>query len=255
MIKKKIELSGVVIGEGKPKLCIPLVGRTREQLLAEAKYIAQLPRDLVEWRVDFFDRWRDLEQVENLLAQLHGILQVPIIFTFRTLEEGGESIYPGEYEELLLRAAASPYAPVIDVEIYYQEDVVKRLIDGIHRAGKYVIASNHDFHSTPTVEELIRRMCYMQDMDADILKIAAMPRSRGDVFTLLYATYEMSEHYSNVPIVTMSMSVDGVVSRLIGEVTGSAITFGAAKEASAPGQIAAGTLHHLLEELHSVFHP
>ena len=48
---------------------------------------------------------------------------------------------------------------------------------------------------------------------------------------------------------TMSMGGTGVVSRLAGEVFGSAFTFGAGKEASAPGQIPVADLHKELEVL------
>lgn len=90
----------------------------------------------------------------------------------------------------------------------------------------------------------------MQRLDADILKIAVMPRCRADVFVLLTATEEMYTNYADRPVVTMSMGSDGVVSRLCGELSGSAITFGAAGKASAPGQMRVETLAQILREIH-----
>ena len=49
---------------------------------------------------------------------------------------------------------------------------------------------------------------------------------------------------------TMSMGGTGVISRLAGEVFDSAFTFGAGKEASAPGQIPIADLRKVLEILH-----
>jgi 3-dehydroquinate dehydratase I len=49
----------------------------------------------------------------------------------------------------------------------------------------------------------------------------------------------------------MSMAGKGVVSRLTGEVFGSALTFGAAKKASAPGQVPVQKLRSVLNLLHS----
>ncbi len=72
----------------------------------------------------------------------------------------------------------------------------------------------------------------MQDMGADIPKIAVMPQSKRDVLTLLCATEEMVTDYADRPIITMSMAGTGVISRLCGEVFGSSMTFGAAKKAS-----------------------
>ena len=47
----------------------------------------------------------------------------------------------------------------------------------------------------------------------------------------------MVNNYADRPIITMSMAATGVISRVCGEVFGSALTFGAVGKASAPGQI------------------
>ena len=90
----------------------------------------------------------------------------------------------------------------------------------------------------------------MQAMDADIPKIAVMPRNKKDVLTLLSATEEMATDYADRPIITMSMAGTGVISRLCGEVFGSALTFGAAGKASAPGQMGVQDLNTVLGLLH-----
>ena len=68
-------------------------------------------------------------------------------------------------------------------------------------------------------------------------KLPVMPQNKRDVLTLLAATEEMVTDYADRPIITMSMAGTGVISRLCGEVFGSSMTFGAAKKASAPGQM------------------
>ena len=90
----------------------------------------------------------------------------------------------------------------------------------------------------------------MQEYGADIPKIAVMPKSVDDVITLLDATNTMKTQYGDRPLITMSMGGTGVISRLAGEVFGSAFTFGAGKEASAPGQIPVAELRKVLEILH-----
>ena len=91
----------------------------------------------------------------------------------------------------------------------------------------------------------------MQDMGADIPKIAVMPQNKKDVLTLLAATEEMANDYADRPIITMSMAGTGVISRLCGEVFGSSMTFGAVGKASAPGQMGAEDLNTVLALLHS----
>ncbi len=51
------------------------------------------------------------------------------------------------------------------------------------------------------------------------------------------------------PVITMSMGPIGQLSRVAGSVTGSAVTFGAGAEASAPGQLGAAELKQILDIL------
>lgn len=124
------------------------------------------------------------------------------------------------------------------------------IISKAHDFNVKVVSSNHDFDKTPEKEELIRRLCKMQELNADIPKIAVMPTCRRDVLMLLDATLEMTESYADRPIITMSMAGTGVISRLAGEAFGSALTFGAATKASAPGQIPVNELKQVLDILH-----
>ena len=54
----------------------------------------------------------------------------------------------------------------------------------------------------------------MQELGADIPKIAVMPTCRRDVLTLLCATEEMYTEHADRPIITMSMA-DRLISRLL----------------------------------------
>ena len=248
-----VEVRGVKIGEGVPKICVPIVGKTKEEILAAAKSFADVKMDVVEWRVDWFDGVFDFAQVEDVLKDLREALgNIPLLMTFRTSKEGGEkAIEPAAYAELNIKAAQTGYVDLVDVEIFTGDDIVKKIIDGAHAAGVKVIASNHDFFKTPAKADIIYRLRKMQDMNADIPKIAVMPQNKKDVLTLLAATEEMTTNYADRPIITMSMAGTGVISRLCGEVFGSSMTFGAAKKASAPGQMGVKDLETVLGLLHS----
>lgn len=243
----------IEIGAGAPKIIVPIVGVTKEDILNEAKTFDSIPVDVVEWRVDWFEHVFEFDKVEDVLKELRAVLgNIPLLMTFRTKKEGGEkAIDPNAYAELNLRAAKTGYVDFIDVEIFTGDDVVKEIIDGAHAAGVRVIASNHDFFQTPAKSDIIYRLRKMQDMGADIPKIAVMPQSKRDVLTLLAATEEMVTDYADRPIITMSMAGTGVISRLCGEVFGSSMTFGAAKKASAPGQMGVNDLNTVLDLLHN----
>lgn len=247
-----IKVRDIEIGAGAPKIIVPIVGVTKEDILNEAKTFDSIPVDVVEWRVDWFEYVFEFDKVEDVLKDLRNVLgNIPLLLTFRTKKEGGEkAIDTKDYKELNLRAAKTGYVDFIDVEIFTGDDVVREIIDGAHAAGVKVIASNHDFFKTPAKSDIIYRLRKMQDMGADIPKIAVMPQSRRDVLTLLCATEEMVTDYADRPIITMSMAGTGVISRLCGEVFGSSMTFGAAKKASAPGQMGVNDLNTVLDLLH-----
>ena len=227
-------------------------GKTKEEILAAARSFEDVALDVVEWRVDWFEGVFDFAQVEDVLKDLREALgNIPLLMTFRTSKEGGEkAIEPTAYAELNIKAAQTGYVDLVDVEIFTGDDIVKKIIDGAHAAGVKVVASNHDFFKTPAKADIIYRLRKMQDMNADIPKIAVMPQNKKDVLTLLAATEEMTTNYADRPIITMSMAGTGVISRLCGEVFGSSMTFGAAKKASAPGQMGIEDLTTVLGLLH-----
>ena len=248
-----VKIRDIEIGAGAPKIIVPIVGITKEDIIEEAKTFDSIPIDVVEWRVDWFEGVFDFAKVEDVLKDLRAVLgNIPLLMTFRTSKEGGEkAIEPEAYAELNIKAAQTGYVDLVDVEIFTGDEIVKKIIDGAHAAGVKVIASNHDFYKTPEKADIIYRLRKMQDMNADIPKIAVMPQNKKDVLTLLAATEEMTTNYADRPIITMSMAGTGVVSRLTGETFGSALTFGAASKASAPGQIGVNELKQVLDIIHS----
>lgn len=248
-----IKIRDIEIGAGAPKIIVPIVGVTKNDIIEEAKTFGSISLDVVEWRVDWFENAFDFAKVEEVLKELREVLgNTPILMTFRTSKEGGEkAIEPEAYAELNIKAAQTGYVDLIDVEIFTGDEIVKKIIDGAHAAGVRVVASNHDFNGTPAKADIIYRLRKMQDMNADIPKIAVMPKNKKDVLTLLAATEEMTTDYADRPIITMSMAGTGVISRICGEVFGSSMTFGAAKKASAPGQMGVNDLITVLGLLHN----
>ncbi|WP_028828815.1 type I 3-dehydroquinate dehydratase [Proteocatella sphenisci] len=248
-----VKIRNIELGSGIPKICVPIVAITKNEILEEAKNFGSIPVDIAEWRVDWYEDVFDIEILKQTLFELRAALgEIPLLFTFRTSKEGGEkSIDSKTYSELNIAAARTGHVDLIDVEAFTGDEIVKEIIEKVHEYGIKVVASNHDFFATPSKEEIISRLMKMQELGADIPKIAVMPQSKKDVLTLLSATEEMYSHHADRPIITMSMAGTGLISRLAGETFGSALTFGAAKKASAPGQIGVNELHEVLKIIHS----
>lgn len=247
-----VVVRNIEIGSGMPKVCVPIVEKNREDILSTAKAICSTEADLVEWRADWYEDVSAFSEVIKTADMLRSILgETPLLFTFRSAREGGEKELSLEsYATLLESVAKTGFVDLIDVEVFSGDDAVKNIIQTAHAHGVKVIASNHDFEGTPAREELVARLCKMQDLGADILKIAVMPQTRSDVLTLLSVTEEMSSLHTSRPVITMSMGRTGTLSRLCGEVFGSAVTFASFGKVSAPGQIAIEDLKAGLRLLH-----
>ena len=252
------------IGEGMPKICVPIVGADEKEIRAQAERIRELPADMAEWRMDCFDGVDEPDSVRSVLGTLRAILPwTPLLATFRTRKEGGNRDITAEGYRKLCAAAAEGGCDLIDVELFagstlpWETDAVRdgdtffrELVETAHRCGVKAVGSSHEFHRTPKEQEILFRLCRMQALGADIVKIAVMPQRPEDVDVLLGATIRMCREYAAVPVVTMAMGEEGTVSRINGELTGSAITFGSAGRASAPGQIPVRDLKRALEMIH-----
>ncbi|NDO45614.1 type I 3-dehydroquinate dehydratase [Clostridium sp. MD294] len=250
---KSVTIGNITIGEGIPKICVPIVGVTEQDILQQINQIDKECVDLIEWRCDWYEYCFDTSKVLQTLSVIKNMVkQIPILFTFRTEKEGGQKeISQKQYEALLLAVIKCKKVDMIDIELFTDSIVLNSLLQKAKQYAVKTIVSNHDFKKTPQENEIISRLCTMQKLGADITKIAVMPQNKKDVLTLLCATEQMQCQYADRPFVTMSMGNMGGISRIVGEIFGSAITFGAVQKSSAPGQIEAKKLKQLLQMIHN----
>lgn len=247
-----VKIRDVILGEGMPKICVPVTGHTEEEIQLRLREAVSTDADLVEWRADWYAGVFEKGKLSGMLKLLREFLgETPLLVTFRTREEGGEQkISQKAYEDFLSEVLHSGQADMIDVELFRGEELLIRICREAHKSGVAVVASSHDFEKTPEKNEILYRLCRMQECGADVLKLAVMPQDPQDVLTLLSATWEMKEKHASQPLITMSMGKTGVISRLCGEIFGSAMTFGSAGTASAPGQIAVSELRNIMGIFH-----
>ena len=66
----KLSVGNVIFGEGRPKIIVPIVGKTEEEILEAAEYIKNLDCDLVEWRIDFFNEVKVNEKVSSISSYI-----------------------------------------------------------------------------------------------------------------------------------------------------------------------------------------
>jgi 3-dehydroquinate dehydratase-1 len=252
--KPVLRLKGLDIGLGTPNIIASITARDAIQALQQAQDIAASGDvDIAEFRLDYLSASLGQAGVVELVASVaESLLGKPLLVTFRSAQEGGErSMSDNEYFDLYSTLVEQPAIDLIDVEMMKPEDEVTRMITEAHAAGVAVVLSNHEFDSTPPQSTIVNRLRKQQSLGADILKIAAMPKSANDVLTLMAASQEMYTSHAQRPLITMSMGTLGVVSRLAGELTGSALTYASVGAPSAPGQVSADDVKSVLNVLSS----
>lgn len=254
----RLDIGNIILGEGIPKICIPLTGKDRAELTVEIESIEDKPFDLVEWRADYMmaamkgsSFWELTREVLNNLGLIRSLIEKPVLFTIRTSGEGGEAAIAAEDYFFINRMVVdSGMADLIDIEAFVPDegtDMVGEFVEYAHSHEQKVLLSNHDFEKTPSLEEMINTYVDMKNAGGDIIKLAAMPQDKDDVACMLSAAAYMNEEYPDLPLVAISMGELGMTSRICAGQFGSVMTFASGKNGSAPGQIDAEILQGYLE--------
>lgn len=251
--KPVLKLKGIAIGEGQPKVIIPTTASSEKAVLAFVDKIADRSDfHMLELRLDPLDNVDDTDAMAALTRQVFSRLgDKLLLLTFRTKAEGGKkAISDRKYAALYHALLTAGQFDLLDIEMYRDSTLTDPLIGLAHQQGKHIILSSHELHATPSAQEIIARLSEQQRRGADVLKLAAMPKGPEDVLTLLNATLDMHQHYAQRPLLTMSMGETGVLSRMSGELSGSALTFAMFGDASASGQVDVQDLGKVLEVVH-----
>ena len=246
---KPITIKGKPIAGGKfPLICTPLVGRTLDKILAELDVVLPKKPDVLEWRVDFFEQIGDAAAV---IAAANAIKKeaggIPLLFTRRSVIEGGEKIALNEAQVIAMYTAVceSKSIDLIDYEMANEAANIVRVRDAARANDIKLVLSFHNFSYTPGLETLASKFLMADQLGADVAKVAVMPRDLDDVLTLLTATRAASKKL-RIPLISMSMGPFGAMTRMVGGVFGSALTFAVGASSSAPGQVPIEDLNTVL---------
>lgn len=252
-----VEIKGKKIGEGSPKICVPVMGRTEEEILQQISLI-NAPQnkqivDMVEVRADYFQGLESPDEIKRLMTAVQFELSEKIVlFTIRSEKEGGKRLPPEltDIDEMNRMVISNKLADIVDVELSDGNPSKRELAELAHDNGVKIIMSYHNFEITPEQEFMTEKLQAMRAMGADIIKIAVMPESIHDVYRLMEtATY--TKEKLDIPIVAISMGALGAITRISGALYGSDITFGALEQASAPGQIPVSDLKRIMDDIES----
>lgn len=205
-------------------ICVPIVSETTQGTItdmAKAEKIA----DLIEIRADYI---KDLDLEKILAAKTR-----PVIVTITPKNENGRFEGTEIERTALLRQAVDLGADYIDISIECPElsDLIKYCKD------TKSIVSYHNYDETPgNLFEIARKI---EAAGADIIKVATCANKLSDNLKIFELIRRSSKN-----IIALCMGEQGEISRILGPVYGSYLTFGSLKlgSESAPGQIPAQVL-------------
>ncbi len=231
-------------------LCWPLMAKTGDALIAEICQAVAAEADVLEWRVDALESLAARAELLSLAARVREAAgALPLILTLRAPYEGGctEGLSDAMRADLLL--ALLPYAKpeFIDLELAMSSPDFLRVRSACRAVGIQLIVSSHDFAETPTADALRSIFARARDAGGDVAKLATYPKDFSAVLRLMSVTREAATQLG-IPVVGIAMGELGVVSRVFATECGSALTFIAGSEASAPGQVSL-TRHRQLRAL------
>ncbi len=235
-------------------ICVPIVGPSMEDILSQVQEAVQAKVDLIELRPDMWMKGSQLVEEEYIPTIVNFVEQVcskyadmPVLFTWRTIGEGGETpLRSDNYIKLLQVIVDQDLVQAIDVELFAYTEEIGSIMKQAHQQGIQTIMSYHNFQSTPDLETLHVYAERIVSVGAQVIKFALMPSINDDVLSVLRFTKELTERYPQLPRITMSMGQLGQMTRTCGHVFGNCLTFGTLGHASAPGQVEVAVLKQLV---------
>lgn len=250
-----LTIKGTAIGSGRPKVIISVMDNDLEGCLNTINEGIAAGVDCFEWRGDFAAQLHDPKAMAAQSVELGKALpQHPLLFTFRSTSQGGQLTIPvDEYVALNKAIIEAGAIDMVDIESWIGDAYVTELVECAHAHNVATVISYHNFAGTPSVDWMVGLLTHMADLGADIPKIATMAEDAQSTLRLLAATEEMSRIHWGKPLLTMAMGREGSISRLAGELFGSALTFCSLEKASAPGQVDVKQAIRIMDELHEVF--
>jgi 3-dehydroquinate dehydratase-1 len=198
------------------------------------------PVDVIELRVDMFNSL-DPGHIADIFTRARELFRKPLLATVRHISEGGQRSID---DRLGIYRVVAPLSEAVDVEIF-SEETMRSVHTLVADTPTVLIGSYHNFEATPDEDFLERVIGKGRQLGADIVKVAVMARSREDVVRLLL----LAARHREQGIIALSMGDEGLVSRVVGPLFGSLLTYGYISQPSAPGQMSAAELSDILGRL------
>jgi 3-dehydroquinate dehydratase/shikimate dehydrogenase len=217
------------------KVCVAIIGDTAAEMVEKAEGAVR-DNPFVEFRLDYLEK--PLAALPRLKEFLSEHSEVTAIATCRRKANGGRFSGNLATELEVLQKAAQSGFHIVDLELQSAEAMKKPELEKLQEQVALII-SYHDFEATRDLDKIYERMV---PLAPDFYKIVTTAKSLSDNVTMIRFLERTRDAAS---VIGVCMGDYGIISRVLGVRAGSLFTFAAASvgEETAPGQIAARTLH------------
>jgi len=218
-------------------ICAPIIEPDIDAMVSSAN---SANSDLVELRLDYLHTFSNLEKIKNI--------NKPKIITCMPEWEGG--LFKAEEDEridILLEALNfCSSLDYVSIEFKTEKILLDKIIESAKKKKIKVIISNHNFQETPKKEEILNILELEEKAGADIAKVAFMPKNYSDVLTVLSV---LVDNDLKIPVIAISIGKLGKISRVIGLLMGSYLTFASVEKGreSAVGQMSVDEVREALK--------
>lgn len=207
------------------KVCPVILFNNKQSVLEDITCLQDKDYDFVELRLDYYEDIDDRNKVIDLLKDVKHLLNKPVLTTIRSYNEGGNRLIEDEYYYSLYKDIINNHlTDYIDLELSKDKIHNFEMIDYAHSHHIKVIMSYHNFNETLDNDILKSYVEEMEIMGADIAKIAVMPRCKEDVVNVINLNILLSS-YMNIPVTIISMGELGTITRVLGPMMGSYMTY------------------------------
>ena len=199
--------------------------------------------DAVEVRVDLLQDPNSKSGVPTVeflivqLAQLRSIVALPLIFTIRTMSQGGRFPDNAQDEALkLYKTAARLGMEYIDLEMTLPDEILRSVTEA--KGFSKIIASHHDPQGRLSWKNGGWIQFYNKALQyGDIIKLVGLARKMEDNFDLAKFKANMAAAH-DVPMIAINMGVLGKLSRVLNAFM-TPVSHPALPFKAAPGQLSA----------------
>jgi len=214
-VSRPITIGGKAFGDG-PRAAVVIDRPLPPETVAG---LARRGADLLEIRVDLFadGPGAAIEYVK----QLRAAAPLPLLATIRETDRTRQ-------RRLDLFEQVIPYVDAIDIEV--DAAIRDRVVSCA--SGKVVIVSDHDFAGMPDADRCRSIVDQTRACNGHVAKIAGTARDGADTARLL--AFCLSTDF---PLIAIAMGPHGAVSRVLGPLFGSLVSYTFVGDAVAPGQI------------------